>query len=114
MKYRSILAAYAPDVDPNGLAYPRLTGDDVARRVVGATLPAGPISAQQFTTALKTGQGRPFPAVPGVTMLTATGTAFPQAPMWSAGHDVGADGKLENSVAVKWWYCLGTRRHDGS
>lgn len=103
VKYRSILAAYAPDVDPNGLAY---LGYQVMMSLgeVGATLPAGPISAQQFTTALKTGKDLPFPAAPGVT-FTCNGTAVPQAPsVCSMGvlvSDVGTDGKLENSVAVK-------------
>ncbi len=103
VKYRSILAAYAPDVDPNGLAY---LGYQVMMSLgeVGATLPAGPISAQQFTTALKTGKDLPFPAAPGVT-FTCNGTAVPQAPsVCSMGvlvSDVGTDGKLENSVALK-------------
>lgn len=102
VKYRSILAKYAPDVDPNGLAY---LGYQVITSLgeVGKNLPAGPITAQQYTTALKSAVDVPVPAAPGLT-FTCNGQAFPKAPNLCSTSilvsDVGPDGKLENSTVV--------------
>nr|WP_212763283.1 ABC transporter substrate-binding protein [Gordonia araii] len=102
VQYRSVVAKYAPDVDPNGLAY---LGYQVISSIaaVGKDLPAGPISAQQYKDALAAAKDVPVPAAPGLT-FTCNRTAFPQAPNLCSKSmlvsDVGTDGKLENSTVV--------------
>lgn len=102
VRYRSVLAKYSPDVDPNGLAY---LGYQVISSIgeVGKSLPAGPITAKQYTDALRAAQNVPVPAAPGLT-FTCNGKAFPKAPNLCNKSilvsEVGADGKLSNSTVV--------------
>ena len=97
-----MLAKYSPDVDPNGLAY---LGYQVISSIgeVGKSLPAGPITAKQYTDALRAAQNVPVPAAPGLT-FTCNGKAFPKAPNLCSKSilvsEVGADGKLSNSTVV--------------
>ncbi len=103
VKYRSVLAKYAPDVDPNGLAY---LGYQVISSIaaVGTNLPAGPVTAAEYKAALSSATNVPVPAAPGLT-FTCNHTAFPKAPNLCSKamlvSEVNADGKLENSVVVK-------------
>ena len=102
VQYRSVITKYAPDVDPNGLAY---LGYQVISSIaeVGKNLPAGPVTPQQYTEALRTAKDVPVPAAPGLT-FTCNRQAFPAAPTLCSKailvSDVGADGKLSNSVVV--------------
>lgn len=102
VQYRSVLSTYAPDVDPNGLAY---LGYQVISSIgeVGKDLPAGPVTAQQYMAAFKAAKDVPTPAAPGLT-FTCNGTAFPKAPNLCSKSilvsNVGADGKLSDSTVV--------------
>ncbi len=99
--YKDVMAKYAPDTDPAGIAY---TGYQVVMSMaeVGKSL-TGPVTAEQFTAALEAAKDVPFPAAPGLT-FTCDGKAFPPLRALCSkailASDVTADGSLENSVAV--------------
>ncbi|AZG48243.1 ABC transporter substrate-binding protein [Gordonia insulae] len=99
--YRSVMATYAPDTDPAGLAY---LGYQVMMSLgeVGKSL-TGPVTPQDFMTALSSAKDVPLPAAPGLT-FTCDGSAVPQLKTLCSKSilvsDVNADTKLENTVAV--------------
>ncbi|GAA3951946.1 ABC transporter substrate-binding protein [Gordonia caeni] len=76
--YRSVMAQYAPDTDPQGLGY---LGYQVVMSVaeVGGSLPEGGVGPDQMKTALRTATDVPVPAAPGLT-FTCNGQAMPQLP----------------------------------
>lgn len=100
-QYRSVMAKYAPDTDPRGLAY-------IGYQVVMAFAAAGkslaaPVTPDSVKSMLASARDIPLPAAPGVT-FTCDGKAFPpltslcsKAIMVS---DVGEKGHFENSVVV--------------
>ncbi|MEO9329033.1 ABC transporter substrate-binding protein [Gordonia aurantiaca] len=98
--YRSIMAEYAPDTDPAGLAYIGYQSVAALGELEGLD---GPVDAAAFTKALSGSKNVPLPAAPGIT-FTCNGTAFP--PLTSLCSkavlvsDVNAEGKLENTTAV--------------
>ncbi|GED96333.1 ABC transporter substrate-binding protein [Gordonia crocea] len=102
VQYRSVLAKYAPDVDPHGVGY---LGYQVISSIaeVGHSLPAGPVTAAQFKAAFAAAKDLPVPAAPGLT-FTCNGKAFPKAPNLCGTSmlvsTVGPDGVLEDSTVV--------------
>ncbi|MGW8815525.1 ABC transporter substrate-binding protein [Gordonia terrae] len=99
-QYRSVMAQYAPDTDPAGLAY---IGYQVMTALGELNGLEGTVDAQTFTTALSQAKNVPLPAAPGIT-FTCDGKAFP--PLTSLCSkailvsDVTADAKLENTVVT--------------
>ncbi|MGB6124054.1 MAG: ABC transporter substrate-binding protein [Gordonia sp. (in: high G+C Gram-positive bacteria)] len=77
--YRSIMAKYAPEVDPNGIAY---LGYQTLMSLagVGGSLPQTDApTSKDITTALTTAKNVPVPAAPGLT-FTCNGKAAPMFP----------------------------------
>lgn len=76
--YRTIMAKYAPDTDPQGLGY---LGYQVVMAMgeVGSALPGDGVGPEQMKTALRTAKDVPVPAAPGLT-FTCNGQAMPQLP----------------------------------
>ncbi|MCZ0913057.1 ABC transporter substrate-binding protein [Gordonia amicalis] len=99
-QYRSVMAQYAPDTDPAGLAY---IGYQVVAALGELNGLDGTVDAQTFKKALAGAKDVPLPAAPGIT-FTCDGKAFP--PLTSLCSkailvsDVTADAKLENTVAT--------------
>ncbi|QGP88180.1 ABC transporter substrate-binding protein [Gordonia sp. 135] len=98
--YRSVMAQYAPDTDPAGLAY---IGYQVVAALGELKGLEGTVDAQAFKKALSEAKDVPLPAAPGIT-FTCDGKAFP--PLTSLCSkailvsDVTADAKLENTVVT--------------
>ena len=99
-QYRSVMAQYAPDTDPAGLAY---IGYQVVAALGELKGLEGAVDAQTFKKALSEAKDVPLPAAPGIT-FTCDGTAFP--PLTSLCSkailvsDVTSDAKLENTVVT--------------
>lgn len=76
--YRTIMAKYAPDTDPQGLGY---LGYQVVMAIgeVGVALPGTGVGPEQMKTALREAKDVPVPAAPGLT-FTCNGQAMPQLP----------------------------------
>ncbi|WP_040518553.1 ABC transporter substrate-binding protein [Gordonia neofelifaecis] len=100
--YRSVMAQYAPDVDPNGIAYMGYQAV-MALNGLGAQLPTGAVTAQDMTNALRTSKNVPVPAAPGLT-YTCDGKAMPMLPslcgMGVLVSKVSSDGKLTDTVVL--------------
>ncbi|MCF8587593.1 ABC transporter substrate-binding protein [Gordonia liuliyuniae] len=100
--YRSVMAEYAPDTDPQGLGY---LGYQVVMAVaeVGGSLPAGGVGPEQMKAALKSATDVPVPAAPGLT-FTCNGKAMPQLPSLCSKamlvSTVGDDLKFTDTVVV--------------
>ncbi|MDH3022559.1 branched-chain amino acid ABC transporter substrate-binding protein [Gordonia sp. CNJ-863] len=98
--YRSVMAQYAPDTDPAGLAY---IGYQVVAALGELNGLEGAVDAQTFKNALSEAKDVPLPAAPGIT-FTCNGQAFP--PLTSLCSkailvsDVTSDAKLENTVVT--------------
>ncbi|MDL9936578.1 ABC transporter substrate-binding protein [Gordonia sp. ABSL1-1] len=99
--YRSVIAKYAPNTDPAGLAY---MGYQVmvALGEVGKSL-TGPVTPKAVADAFKQATDVPLPAAPGIT-FSCNGTAFPPLPALCSRailvSDVTDTGKLENATVV--------------
>ncbi|MGC4961805.1 ABC transporter substrate-binding protein [Gordonia sp. DT218] len=99
--YRSVMATYASDVDPAGLAY---LGYQVMMSLgeVGKSL-TGPVTPKDVMAAFTAAKDVPLPAAPGLS-FTCDGSAVPQLKTLCSKSilvsDVSADTKLENTVAV--------------
>jgi len=99
-QYRSVMAQYAPDTDPAGLAY---IGYQVVAALGELNGLEGAVDAQTFKNALSEAKDVPLPAAPGIT-FTCNGQAFP--PLTSLCSkailvsDVTSDAKLENTVVT--------------
>ncbi|MCH5644637.1 ABC transporter substrate-binding protein [Gordonia sp. ABSL49_1] len=99
--YRSVMAQYAPNTDPAGLAY---LGYQVIASLgeVGKSL-TGPVTPQSFAAALSSATNVPLPAAPGLT-FTCNGTAMPQLKALCSKailvSDVNDDVKLINTSVV--------------
>ncbi len=76
--YRSIMAKYAPDTDPQGLGY---LGYQVVMALaeVSSSLPAQGVGPEQMKAAMRGAVDVPMPAAPGLT-FTCNGQAIPQLP----------------------------------
>ncbi|GAB98529.1 hypothetical protein GONAM_02_00510 [Gordonia namibiensis NBRC 108229] len=98
--YRSIMAQYAPDTDPAGLAYIGYQAVAALGELKGLE---GPVDAKAFSKALSEAKDIPLPAAPGIT-LTCNGTAFPPLTALCSKavlvSDVNSDAKLENTTVV--------------
>ncbi|MCP2175524.1 ABC transporter substrate-binding protein [Williamsia maris] len=99
--YRSIMARYAPDTDPAGIAY--LGYQTVmALGEVGKSL-QNPVTAQSFITAFSGAKNVSLPAAPGIA-FTCDSSAVPQLRALCSKailvSDVTSDSTLENTVAV--------------
>ncbi|MGP3707830.1 ABC transporter substrate-binding protein [Gordonia paraffinivorans] len=98
--YRSVMAQYAPDTDPGGLAYLGYQAVAALGELSGLD---GTVDAAAFDKALSEAKDLPLPAAPGIT-FTCNGTAFP--PLTSLCSkavlvsDVNADARLENTTVV--------------
>ncbi|GAB06863.1 branched-chain amino acid transport system substrate-binding protein [Gordonia amarae] len=99
--YRSIMAKYAPDDDPQGLGY---LGYQVVMSLGEIGKDIKGVTAADLRTALTTATDVPLPAAPGLT-FTCNGKAMPMLPPLCSNSiivsDVAADGKFENSTVIK-------------
>ncbi|MFC0313246.1 ABC transporter substrate-binding protein [Gordonia phosphorivorans] len=101
-QYRSVMAKYAPDTDPQGLGY---LGYQVVMALsqVGGSLPGGGVGPEQMKTALRSAKDVPVPAAPGLT-FTCDGKAVPQLPSLCSKSilvsTVAEDLKFTDTVAV--------------
>ncbi|MFM9378325.1 ABC transporter substrate-binding protein [Gordonia sp. VNK21] len=100
--YRTVMAKYAPDTDPRGLAYMGYQ-TVMALAEVGTGLQAGAVDAAAVDAAFGAARDLPLPAAPGLT-FTCDGKAFPQLTSLCSKamlvSDVGADLVFENTEVV--------------
>ncbi|MFZ2241123.1 MAG: ABC transporter substrate-binding protein [Gordonia amarae] len=99
--YRSIMAKYSPDDDPQGLGY---LGYQVVMSLGEIGKDIKGVTAADLRTALTTATDVPLPAAPGLT-FTCNGKAMPMLPPLCSNSiivsDIAADGKFENSTVIK-------------
>ena len=99
--YRDIMGKYAPDTDPQGIAYLAyqlvMATAEVGKSLTGDTGP------EAFHQAFKTAKDVPMPAAPGLT-FTCDGKAVPRLTALCSKaalvSDIGEDMKFENSEVV--------------
>ena len=98
--YRSIMAKYAPDDDPQGLGY---LGYQVVMALGAIGKDIKGVTSDDLRTALTTARDVPLPAAPGLT-FTCDGKAMPMLPPLCGkaiiASDVAANGKFENSTVL--------------